>query len=101
MARSRPRGGAGPGDVARNLRDGDLGVVADHEPVRARLTVVATDLGVAAEQRGLHPAGEVADGGAGEENRVLDLGGGYLAALSDRGVGPDVAVGQTGAGADH
>src|SRR4051794_24248806 len=40
----------------RPLEDPDLGVVADHEPVRARLAVAATDLDVAPEQRRLHPA---------------------------------------------
>ena len=43
------------------LEDPDLGVVADQEPVGARLAVVAADLDVAPEQRGLHPAGEVAE----------------------------------------
>ena len=43
---------------------------------------------------------EIMHGGAGEEDRMLDLGPGDFAALAHRGVGPDIAVGQTGAGAD-
>src|SRR3954452_1789783 len=56
-------------------QDPDLGVVADHEVVRARLAaLVAVDLHVAPQQRGLHAPAEVAHRGAGQQDRVLDLG---------------------------
>ena len=44
-----------PAQAAARLEDPDLGVVADQEPVRAGLALVAADLHVASKQRGLHP----------------------------------------------
>src|SRR5665213_2124583 len=82
-------------------QDRDVGVVPDHEAVRAGLAVAAAHGDVAPEQRGLHAPVEVADGGAGEQDRVLDLGPGDRAVLADRRVGADVAVAQLRAGADH
>ena len=52
------------------------------------------------EQRGLHPAVEVGDGAAVEQDRVLDLGALDRAVRADRGVRADVAVDEPGAGAD-
>src|SRR3954451_18487551 len=80
--------------------DPDLGVVAHHEVVGAGLAVGARDLDVAAEQRALHPPLEADDRRALEQDRVLDLGPLDLALLADRRVRPDVAVGQSRAGAD-
>ena len=61
---------------------------------------VATDPRVAPEQRGLDATGEVADLAAGEEDRVLDLGGLDHAPLADGGVGADVGVAEARARAD-
>src|SRR5215211_5210535 len=82
------------------LEDPDLGVVADHEPIRARGAAVAPDRHVAAEQRRLHPPVEVLHRGAREEDRLLDLGVPDLASLADGGVRPDVGVDQVRAGTD-
>ena len=72
----------------------------DHEAVGAGLAVAAAHGHVAPEQRGLHAPVEVAHGAAREQDRVLDLGARDRAALADRRVRPDVAVGQARVGAD-
>ena len=66
-------GAARAASNAAGLEDADLGAVADHEAVGARLAVAAGDHHVAAEQRGLHAAVEAAHRGALEQDRVLDL----------------------------
>ena len=65
------------------------------------IAVAAGQLHVAAEQAGLHPGAEVLDHGAGEDDRVLDLGAADVDVVADRGVGADVGVLDVGAGADH
>src|SRR5436305_10292581 len=55
------------------LEDPDLGVVADHEAVGARLALAAADLDVAPQQRCLHAPVEADHRGAHQEDRVLDL----------------------------
>src|SRR5918992_2140508 len=82
------------------LEDPDLRLVADHEAVGARLGLPARDGDVAAEQRGLHAPVEVADRGALEQDRVLDLGALDHAAAADRGVRADVGVAHERARAD-
>src|SRR5665213_1753886 len=84
----------------RSLRDADLRVVPDHEPVGPRLSVPAPDLDVAAQQRGLHTSVEITHRRAGEQDGVLDLGVADHAVLADGGIGTHVAVGQPRAGAD-
>ena len=49
-------------------------LVADDHPQRLRHPVAARELDVAAEQARLHPGRQVADAGAREQDRVLDLG---------------------------
>src|SRR5579884_210495 len=90
----------GPRPTAPWLGEADLGVVADHEAEGAWLTRVAADLDVAAEQGGLHPAVEIPDHRAREQDRVLNLGARDLALLADSGVGADVAVAEARPGAD-
>src|SRR3954469_2690182 len=86
--------------ILTGLEDRDVSVVAHHEAVGARLARAAADVHVAAQQRGLHAAVKAAHRRAGEQDRVLDLGALDRAVLTDRGVGPDVAVGQRRARAD-
>src|SRR5262245_1966882 len=91
-----------PAGIVREepLEDPDLRVVADHEPVRARLRGVAVDADVAAQQARLHPAGKVGHAAAREQDRMLELGLLDRAILADRAVGPHVRVDQLRVRAD-
>ena len=97
----RQSGGGVLGREAARLEDPDLGVVADQEPVGARLALVAPDLDVATEQRGLHPAVEVADARSRLSRIECSTSAFSITQPSPIAVyGPDVAVGQLRAGAD-
>src|ERR671925_1932227 len=76
-----------------HLENLHVGVVADHEAVRLRQRGAAADLHVLADQAGLDPILEMTDRRASEHDRVLQLGARDLHVLRDRGVGPDVGVG--------
>src|SRR5437588_3466210 len=58
---------------SRLLENAYLRVIADEESVSARLSLIAADLDVSAQERGLHPAEEVVHLGASEQDRVLHL----------------------------
>src|ERR671932_2576436 len=81
-------------------QDGDLAVVADHEAVRPRLAGIARDRHIAPEQRGLDAPRQIPDRGAGDQDRVLDLGVLDHAVLTHGRVGTDVSVGEARARPD-
>src|SRR5436190_12088102 len=89
--RARSCRGPKSGEAARS-QNRDLAVVAHHEAVGARLTVVAGDGDVAAQQRGLHPPLEVVYRAAREQEGMLHLVLFDGAALADRAVRADVGV---------
>src|SRR5438270_6025132 len=73
----------------------DLAVVTEHEAGGGWALFGAGDLDLTADQ-GVDETRDVVDPAALEDDRVLDLRAGDVAAVADRGVRPDVAVDDAG-----
>src|SRR5437764_14547404 len=78
--------------MAAGLENRDLGVVAHHEAVRARLRRAARDAHVPPNQAGLEPPLEVVDRRTLHHDRVLELGPVDRDVLGDCRIEPDVGV---------
>src|SRR5512140_1570173 len=80
--------------------DADLGVVAQHEPVRRGLHRLAVDADILADQAVLDAVLQVDHRAALEDDAVLDLGVAHLDVVHDRRERADVGMDDPGAGAD-
>src|SRR5712691_2470269 len=80
--------------------DADLRIVAQHEPVRARLDRFAVNPHVSADEAVDHAVGQVADARALEHDAVLDLGILDLHVVADRCERADVRVHDARAASD-
>src|SRR5215211_6364643 len=81
------------------LQNLNVRIVSDHEPVGLGQRRPASDPHITPNQAGLDAVLEVADLGARQHDRVLELGAADAHLLADRGEGPDVGVGDVRAAA--
>src|SRR3954451_6851421 len=87
--------------ATNGLKDLNVSIVPHHEPVRLRQRRPAADTNITPNQARLDAVLEVADLGARQHDRVLQLGRADAHVLADRRVGADVGVDDLGARADH